>query len=197
VSSIPCRQLICVGRGYGGLPTATPCVQPTPLLRPSLASANHLAAGFPSGRRSVRLAHSNRLRPSSPNSQPTCRARPHLLTRKHRDRDQRSRTGANFHLPLLLSPQRGHVVRILLSTWSPLTESNRRPSPYHGDALPTELRGRGCWTCRYAAARHDLAQTALVSIHDLRSRRHPATAQRRVLVELTSSAQVLAVLFYP
>ena len=25
---------------------------------------------------------------------------------------------------------------------SPLTESNRRPSPYHGDALPTELRGR-------------------------------------------------------
>jgi len=23
----------------------------------------------------------------------------------------------------------------------PLTESNRRPSPYHGDALPTELRG--------------------------------------------------------
>jgi hypothetical protein len=25
--------------------------------------------------------------------------------------------------------------------WSPLTESNRRPSPYHGDALPTELRG--------------------------------------------------------
>jgi len=22
---------------------------------------------------------------------------------------------------------------------SPLTESNRRPSPYHGDALPTEL----------------------------------------------------------
>src|SRR6266851_3449272 len=23
-------------------------------------------------------------------------------------------------------------VRILLSTWSPLTESNRRPSPYHG-----------------------------------------------------------------
>src|SRR5689334_742061 len=24
---------------------------------------------------------------------------------------------------------------------SPLTESNRRPSPYHGDALPSELRG--------------------------------------------------------
>src|SRR3954447_14077790 len=29
-----------------------------------------------------------------------------------------------------------------LNPWSPLTESNRRPSPYHGDALPTELRGR-------------------------------------------------------
>ena len=33
------------------------------------------------------------------------------------------------------------------SSWlvceSPLTESNRRPSPYHGDALPTELRGPG------------------------------------------------------
>src|SRR5689334_4679813 len=28
------------------------------------------------------------------------------------------------------------------SVQSPLTESNRRPSPYHGDALPTELRGR-------------------------------------------------------
>ena len=25
---------------------------------------------------------------------------------------------------------------------SPLTESNRGPSPYHGDALPSELRGR-------------------------------------------------------
>jgi hypothetical protein len=28
---------------------------------------------------------------------------------------------------------------------SPLTESNRRPSPYHGDALPTELRGQAAW----------------------------------------------------
>src|SRR5260221_14289243 len=25
---------------------------------------------------------------------------------------------------------------------SPLTDSNRRPLPYHGSALPTELRGR-------------------------------------------------------
>ena len=29
---------------------------------------------------------------------------------------------------------------------SPLTDSNRRPPPYHGGALPTELRGReGTW----------------------------------------------------
>src|SRR5262245_4427067 len=28
------------------------------------------------------------------------------------------------------------------SSPSPNTESNRRPSPYHGDALPTELLGR-------------------------------------------------------
>jgi hypothetical protein len=25
---------------------------------------------------------------------------------------------------------------------SPLTDSNRRPPPYHGGALPTELRGQ-------------------------------------------------------
>jgi hypothetical protein len=29
-------------------------------------------------------------------------------------------------------------------TRSPLTDSNRRPLPYHGSALPTELRGRWC-----------------------------------------------------
>jgi hypothetical protein len=34
---------------------------------------------------------------------------------------------------------------------SPLTESNRRPSPYHGDALPTELRGPA-WA-RYGSLR--------------------------------------------
>src|SRR4051794_27851341 len=31
---------------------------------------------------------------------------------------------------------------------SPFTESNRRPSPYHGDALPTELKGRAPRSCR-------------------------------------------------
>jgi hypothetical protein len=34
-----------------------------------------------------------------------------------------------------------HKNSIYSSEQSPLTESNRRPSPYHGDALPTELRG--------------------------------------------------------
>src|SRR5215213_4502327 len=33
-----------------------------------------------------------------------------------------------------------------LSHQSPNTESNRRPSPYHGDALPTELLGRAMKT---------------------------------------------------
>jgi hypothetical protein len=43
---------------------------------------------------------------------------------------------------------------------SPLTESNRRPSPYHGDALPTELRGPvfGCLTCGFVHPAHCLAR---------------------------------------
>ena len=41
----------------------------------------------------------------------------------------------------LLSPLEERGVRFRSLIWSPLTESNRRPSPYHGDALPTELRG--------------------------------------------------------
>src|SRR5690349_21715629 len=35
-----------------------------------------------------------------------------------------------------------HQGQSFRASQSPLTESNRRPSPYHGDALPTELRGR-------------------------------------------------------
>ena len=40
--------------------------------------------------------------------------------------------------------------------WSPLTESNRRPSPYHGDALPTELRGQVAdrWLQRWPTRTH-------------------------------------------
>src|SRR5215469_15204226 len=52
---------------------------------------------------------------------------------------------------------------------SPLTESNRRPSPYHGDALPTELRGH-----RRRPTIRPLPERALprqVSIHDRHLRR--------------------------
>jgi hypothetical protein len=31
---------------------------------------------------------------------------------------------------------------------SPLSDSNRRPLPYHGSALPTELRGQSAMFCR-------------------------------------------------
>jgi hypothetical protein len=50
------------------------------------------------------------------------------------------------------SSNRPHKRKTALN-WSPLTESNRRPSPYHGDALPTELRGPvfSCLTCCFAA----------------------------------------------
>ena len=37
---------------------------------------------------------------------------------------------------------------------SPNTESNRRPSPYHGDALPSELKGREA-TQAYTVAGQD------------------------------------------
>jgi len=30
-------------------------------------------------------------------------------------------------------------IRKFLTTWNPLTESNRRPSPYHGHALPPAI----------------------------------------------------------
>ena len=42
---------------------------------------------------------------------------------------------------------RGRVLRALEPKMreSPLPDSNRRPLPYHGSALPTELRGRGAW----------------------------------------------------
>jgi hypothetical protein len=54
--------------------------------------------------------------------------------------------------------------------WSPLTESNRRPSPYHGDALPTELRGQvfSCLTWGFTPPGG-----------------HPGRAQRSYNVDLT------------
>ena len=57
-------------------------------------------------------------------------------------------------------------------TWSPVTESNRRPSPYHGDALPTELTGPifTCPTWGFAVStRFPRSCTALV--------RHPSASR--------------------
>ena len=55
--------------------------------------------------------------------------------------------------PPYCPPQPVRIFRILPLTWSPLTESNRRPSPYHGDALPTELRGRVLSCLTWASGR--------------------------------------------
>ena len=48
------------------------------------------------------------------------------------------------------------------SSWSPVTESNRRPSPYHGDALPTELTGPvfSCLTWGFTVSRRFLRSCA-------------------------------------
>jgi hypothetical protein len=46
-----------------------------------------------------------------------------------------------LHFAAAPQPKRPDPDRIEPVTWSPVTESNRRPSPYHGDALPTELTG--------------------------------------------------------
>ena len=48
-----------------------------------------------------------------------------------------------LHFAAAPQPKRPDPDRIEPVTWSPVTESNRRPSPYHGDALPTELTGPG------------------------------------------------------
>ena len=42
---------------------------------------------------------------------------------------------------------------------SPLTDSNRRPPPYHGGALPTELRGQGGHSSR-ASDRYPVAASS-------------------------------------
>src|SRR5258708_28634145 len=46
-----------------------------------------------------------------------------------------------------MSPQSFSVVRIIPLTWSPLTESNRRPSPYHGPfhGVPNPARRAVYW----------------------------------------------------
>jgi len=49
--------------------------------------------------------------------------------------------GAGSNWPPEWPPEPVRDVRIISLNLSPVTESNRRPSPYHGDALPTELTG--------------------------------------------------------
>src|SRR5438034_633228 len=52
----------------------------------------------------------------------------------------------NFSLAIELSPD-GFELRVgrCCVRWSPPSGSNRRPRPYQGRALPTELGGRNCW----------------------------------------------------
>ena len=95
---------------------------------------------------------------------------PARLTWTHARRREQGRLGL---VAPVVAPG-GPGVRILFLNWSPLTESNRRPSPYHGDALPTELRGpaRAIVLPVLLAARDTWAGrpphhiTALESIHE-------------------------------
>ena len=52
---------------------------------------------------------------------------------------------------------------------SPLTDSNRRPPPYHGGALPTELRGQSrqftCFSPRLGRATIEQAKGILMARH--------------------------------
>ena len=61
---------------------------------------------------------------------------------------------------------------------SPLTDSNRRPLPYHGSALPTELRGRSRTRLAEAAVR-DPALSRSVPIPCRRGRSPTRLAERR------------------
>src|SRR5215470_17302474 len=77
-------------------------------------------------------------------------------------------------------PELSHTFVIMPLTWSPLTESNRRPSPYHGDALPTELRGHGGQrpqVRRSTSKRTTSARAArYASIHDRHVGKEPTSA---------------------
>src|SRR6185437_11577448 len=77
---------------------------------------------------------------------------------------------------------------VLTLNSSPLTESNRRPSPYHGDALPTELRGPACartrWFHRLARTPNGLYPTAQALLKSGGTR---AAGHRRVEVQTAKS----------
>ena len=50
---------------------------------------------------------------------------------------------------------------------SPLTDSNRRPLPYHGSALPTELRGRSPTRLAEQARSPDCASRIVTAVPDV------------------------------
>ena len=77
-------------------------------------------------------------------------------------RDFRRRAGStrsdSWGVEVLRGASSGNKIpdlRGFLVGGSPLTDSNRRPPPYHGGALPTELRGRDpdCSPARTSAGR--------------------------------------------
>ena len=54
----------------------------------------------------------------------------------------RALSPSELHRPAFSLARRCRGSHCRTKEWSPLTESNCRPFPYHGNALPTELRGR-------------------------------------------------------
>src|SRR5580704_11282007 len=66
--------------------------------------------------------------------------------------------------------------RIRPLSWSPVTESNRRPSPYHGDALPTELTGPVFTYLTWAFAIRPRDAQATRAVHSARAESVPASA---------------------
>ena len=44
-----------------------------------------------------------------------------------------------------MNTQPGVSLKQKIISWSPRPDSNRRPPPYHGGALPTELHGQLWW----------------------------------------------------
>jgi hypothetical protein len=62
-------------------------------------------------------------------------------------------------------PRPARSVRITSLSWSPVTESNRRPSPYHGDALPTELTGPMFTYLTWAFANHSRDAQTTWTVH--------------------------------
>ena len=71
------------------------------------------------------------------------RSRGELADLLAEDAHRRARPTVGRHRPTVFpDPTQDPESNMRHSRKSPLTDSNRRPPPYHGGALPTELRGR-------------------------------------------------------